>query len=174
METSKGDVIMTPKYYSFQSPIGELTIYFTEDGIISLLFDEEGDKLKQIEKYYGTPIEVDKEDYNYHHEIIKYLEGDLKAFTLPFSFKGTEFQMKVWKELLNIPYGETRTYKEVAEKIGCPKGFRAVGNALNKNPIAIIVPCHRVVGSNGKLVGFAGGLDLKEKLLELERKNRVK
>lgn len=162
---------MTPKYYTFQSPIGELTVYFTEDGIIGLSFQEEGDNLKYIERYYGSPAEVDEKDYDYHHEIIKYLKGELKEFNLPISFKGTEFQEKVWKELLNIPYGETRTYKDLAEKVGCPKGPRAVGGALNKNPIAIIVPCHRVVGSNGKLVGFAGGLDLKGKLLELEKNN---
>jgi O-6-methylguanine DNA methyltransferase len=160
---------MTPKYYQFQSTIGKLTVYFTEQGVIALSFAGEGDNLKYIEKYYGTPVEVDKKDYNYHEEIIKYLEGNLKEFTIPFSFKGTKFQEKVWTELLNIPYGETRTYKELAEKVGCPKGYRAVGGALNKNPIAIIVPCHRVVGSNGKLVGFAGGLDIKFELLSLEK-----
>lgn len=163
---------MNPKYYKFQSPIGELAVYFTDEGVIGLTFQEEGDNLKYIKKYYGTPIEVNKDDYSYHHEILKYFEGKLKKFILPISFKGTEFQVKVWKELLNIPYGETRTYKEIAEKVGCPKGPRAVGNALNKNPIAIIVPCHRVVGSNGNLVGFAGGIELKSRLLELERNNK--
>lgn len=162
---------MNPKYYSFESPIGKLTVYFTENGIIALSFAEEGDNLKYIERYYSTPIEVDKKDYNYHEEIIKYLNGNLKRFTLPIFFKGTPFQESVWKELLNIPYGETRTYKELAENVGCPKGPRAVGGALNKNPIAIIVPCHRVIGSNGKLVGFAGGLDIKSRLLELEKNN---
>lgn len=163
---------MNPKYYTFQSPIGDLTIFFTDEGIIGLSFQEE-DIFDYIEKYYGTPVEVNKDNYNYHHEIIKYLEGDLKEFTLPISLKGSEFQKKVWNELLNIPYGETRTYKEIAEKVNCPKGFRAVGNALNKNPIPIIVPCHRVVGSNGKLVGFAGGIELKNRLLELERNNKI-
>ena len=79
---------------------------------------------------------------------------------------------KVWRELLNIPYGETRTYKEIAEKIGNPKGARAVGMANNKNPIPIIIPCHRVIGKNKKLVGYALGLDMKEFLLNLERKNK--
>jgi len=131
---------MTPKYYSFDSPIGELTLYITEDGIIGLSFQKEGKDLKHIVRYYGYPIEVDEKDYNYHHEIIKFLEGKLKEFTVPFSFKGTEFQEKVWNGLLNIPYGETRTYKELAEYIGCPKGSRAVGGALNKTPVAIIIP----------------------------------
>ncbi len=164
---------MNPKYYSFESPIGKLTVYFTDEGIVSLIFAEEGDNHKYIERYYGTPILVDKKDYNYHEEIIKYLKGELKEFTVPISFKGTSFQESVWRELLNIPYGETLTYKKLAEKVGCPKGPRAVGGALNKNPIAIIVPCHRVVGSNGKLVGFAGGLELKDKLLNLEKDNII-
>lgn len=162
---------MNPKYYSFESPIGKLTVYFTEKGIIALSFAEEGDNHKYIERYYGTPTQVEGNGYNYHEEILKYLKGELKEFTLPISFKGTSFQEGVWRELLNIPYGETRTYKELAEKVGCPKGSRAVGGALNKNPIAIIVPCHRVVGSNGKLVGFAGGLDMKSRLLALEKNN---
>lgn len=162
---------MNPKCYSFESPIGKLTVYFVETDIIALSFAEEGDNFKYIERYYGTPVEVDKVDYNYHEEVIKYLEGKLKDFTMPFSFKGTPFQESVWRELVNIPYGETRTYKELAEKVGCPKGPRAVGGALNKNPIAIIVPCHRVIGTNGKLVGFAGGLDIKDKLLSLEKNN---
>lgn len=84
---------------------------------------------------------------------------------------GTEFQKKVWKELLNIPYGETRSYKDIAIAIGNGKACRAVGNANNKNPIAIIVPCHRVVGSNGSMTGYAGGLDIKEKLLKIEKYN---
>ena len=164
---------MNPKYYSFNSHIGKLTVYFIEEGVIGLSFAEEGDNLKYMKRYYGTPVEVDKNDYNYHDEIIKYLEGSLKEFTIPFLFKGTPFQEKVWKELINIPYGETRTYKEMAEIVGCPKGSRAVGGALNKNPVAIIVPCHRVVGTNGKLVGFAGGIDLKERLLNLEKNNII-
>lgn len=86
--------------------------------------------------------------------------------------KGTEFQKKVWKQLTYIPYGETRTYKEIAVAIGNPKASRAVGMANNKNPITIVVPCHRVVGSNGKMVGYAGGLDMKKKLLDLEKRNR--
>jgi len=172
VENSKGDINMNPKFYSFDSSIGKLTIYFIENEIIALSF-KGGDNLRYIERYYGTPVELESKDYNYHEEIIRYLEGELKEFTIPFSFKGTSFQESVWNELLNIPYGETRTYKELAEKVGCPKGSRAVGGALNKNPIAIIVPCHRVVGSNGKLVGFAGGIELKSKLLKLEKYNII-
>lgn len=103
-------------------------------------------------------------------QIEEYLQGKRKKFSLPIALQGTDFQQKVWQELLNIPYGETRSYKQIAEKIGCPKGYRAVGMANNKNPIAIIVPCHRVIGQNKKLVGYAGGIDIKEKLLKLEEK----
>lgn len=164
---------MEIKYYSFDSYLGKMKIYFTEKAIVALSLPREDESLAYIKKYYGVPIEVDIKDYNYHEEIIKYLEGRLKDFTLPISFKGTEFQEKVWNELLKIPYGETRTYKGIAENIGCAKASRAVGGALNKNPIAIIVPCHRVVGSSGKLVGFAGGLDMKEGLLSLEQGNPI-
>lgn len=103
-------------------------------------------------------------------ELDEFFEGERKAFDLPLAPVGTPFQKKVWKALEEIPYGETRTYKDIAMAVDCPKGFRAVGMANNKNPIAIIVPCHRVVGANGKLVGYAGGLGIKEWLLHLEGK----
>ncbi|MFS8542144.1 MAG: methylated-DNA--[protein]-cysteine S-methyltransferase, partial [Tissierellales bacterium] len=104
----------------------------------------------------------------FHEQIIDYLNGKRKSFFLPLDLRGTDFQIKVWKELIKIPYGETRTYKDVAKNINVPKGYRAVGNALNKNPILIVIPCHRVIGSGGKLTGFRGGLELKAKLLALE------
>ncbi|AWK50694.1 methylated-DNA--[protein]-cysteine methyltransferase [Clostridium beijerinckii] len=102
------------------------------------------------------------------NELNEYLDGNRSSFDLPLDPKGTEFQKKVWNALKEIPYGETRSYGEIAKIIGNEKAARAVGMANNKNPIAIIVPCHRVIGANGKLVGYAGGLDLKEKLLQLE------
>ncbi len=104
-------------------------------------------------------------------ELDDYFLGRLKKFTIPLNPKGTVFQKKVWSALLKIEYGKTQSYKDIAIKIGNSKAVRAVGMANNKNPIAIIIPCHRVVGSNGKLVGYAGGLDLKEKLLNLEFSN---
>jgi len=97
-----------------------------------------------------------------------YFAGKCKSFDLPLSPKGTEFQQKVWKALQEIPYGETRSYGEIARVIGQEKAYRAVGMANNRNPIALFIPCHRVVGSNGKLVGYAGGLDVKKQLLDLE------
>ena len=99
----------------------------------------------------------------------EYLKGERKIFDLPLNPKGTDFQKCVWRALCDIPYGETRTYKQIAEAIGNPKAVRAVGMANNRNPITIIVPCHRVIGANGKLVGYGGGLEMKEFLLRLEK-----
>lgn len=96
-------------------------------------------------------------------------QGKRTTFSLPFKLTGTPFQLAVWKELQNIPYGQTTSYKEIAQKINKPKAYRAVGMANNKNPLPIIIPCHRVIGSNGKLIGYAGGLKLKNYLLELEK-----
>ena len=93
-----------------------------------------------------------------------------RDFTLPLAPEGTPFQQKVWEALRTIPYGETRTYKEIAIQIGHNQSFRALGMANNRNPIVVVVPCHRVIGYDGKLTGYAGGLDVKEQLLELERR----
>ena len=102
-------------------------------------------------------------------QIKEYFEGSRKQFKLPIAMHGTEFQLAVWQALQKIPYGETRSYKEIAASIGRPKAVRAVGMANNRNPISIIVPCPRVIGHNGKLVGYGGGLPLKQYLLDLER-----
>ena len=102
-------------------------------------------------------------------QLKEYFSGIRKSFDLPLEMNGTEFQLKVWNELCNIPYGETRSYKDIAEKIGNPKAVRAVGGANNKNKLMIIVPCHRVIGANGSLTGYAGGIDVKKILLELEQ-----
>ena len=104
-------------------------------------------------------------------ELREYFFEGRREFSVKLNPKGTDFQKRVWEQLKKIPYGETRNYGEIAASIGCPGGARAVGNANNKNPIAIIVPCHRVIGANGKLVGYAGGLNVKEMLLFMERKN---
>jgi O-6-methylguanine DNA methyltransferase len=105
-------------------------------------------------------------------ELEEYFSGNRKKFSVPLNSLGTPFQLKVWEELRNIPYGETRTYSDIAEKIKNPKGQRAVGLANNKNPIGIVVPCHRVIGKNGALVGYAGGIELKERLLNIERSKK--
>lgn len=145
-------------------------VYDTSIGKISIIQDGEyivkigyGDLLKDIE------TKISKLILKTIGEIEEYLNGNRKEFDIPLKLEGTEFQKKVWNELLKIPYGETRSYKDIAIGINNEKGVRAVGMANHNNPIAIIVPCHRVIGKTGKLVGYAGGLDVKSKLLEIEK-----
>lgn len=145
----------------YKFPFGFLKIEYEGDVLISLKkIDETSD--------YGKKTKFTDLVYK---EVMEYLSGKRKAFDFTFELDGTDFQKKVWKELTNIPYGETRSYKEIAVAVGNPKASRAVGMANNKNPISIVVPCHRVIGSDGKLVGYAGGLDMKKALLDLEHRN---
>ncbi|CUP32356.1 methylated-DNA--[protein]-cysteine S-methyltransferase [Clostridium baratii] len=104
-------------------------------------------------------------------QLNKYLKGEIKEFNVPLKVDGTEFMKEVWNGLLKIPYGVTLSYKELGEKIGRPKAARAIGLACNKNPIPIFIPCHRIVGSNGNLTGYLGGLNIKKRLLEIEKNN---
>ena len=146
------------KKYVYNTIIGPIEIV-EEDGYIVRL------DFRIDEKIDTEETSLIKETYK---QIEEYLLGNRKKFIVPIKLKGTEFQKKVWNALLEIPYGETMSYKKIAEKIGNPKACRAVGMANHNNPVAIIVPCHRVIGSNRKLVGYAGGLDVKQKLLEIE------
>ncbi len=107
-----------------------------------------------------------------HAQVSEYFSGKRKHFDVPYKLTGTDFQKKVWQALCDIPYGETRSYKDIAVAVGNAKACRAVGLANNKNPISIIVPCHRVIGASGKLVGYAGGLEMKEFLLTMERERK--
>ena len=153
-------------YHIIESPICPILLAGDEEGIKHVLF------LKGKRKI-DTPADW-IEDKEFFTEAVRQLEayfsGRRKSFSLKLAPEGTEFQKSVWKALCKIPYGETRTYKDIAESIGNPKAYRAVGTANNRNPIAIIVPCHRVIGVNGKLTGYASGLDVKEYLLKLEEK----
>lgn len=122
----------------------------------------------------GRPVPEDAEQETpvlseAKQQLLAYLHGQRRVFDLPLNPVGTEFQRKVWKALSSIPYGETRTYGQIAMEIDRPKAVRAVGQANNRNPIPIFIPCHRVVGADGSLTGYAGGLKLKEHLLTLER-----
>lgn len=146
------------KKYVYNTIIGPIEIVEEDAYIVRLDF-------RIDEKIDTEETSLIKETYK---QIEEYLLGNRKKFIVPIKLKGTEFQKKVWNALLEIPYGETMSYKKIAEKIGNPKACRAVGMANHNNPIAIIVPCHRVIGSNRKLVGYAGGLDIKQKLLEIE------
>lgn len=144
-----------------ETPIGLLKIVEIGGAITEIRLS--GDTLPPNDVLTETPLLLET-----RRQLTEYFAGKRKTFDLPLSPKGTLFQQKVWAALQTIPYGETRSYKQVAELIGNPKACRAVGLANNKNPIILVIPCHRVIGANGKLVGYACGLDVKEKLLTLE------
>lgn len=145
-------------FYDYDTPVGKLYIEAEEDFLTKLSFFELSGKRLE------TP--VIKETYR---QLTEYFEGNRKTFDIPLKLEGTDFQKSVWHALMKIPYGKTATYLEIAETIGNPKASRAVGMANNKNKIPIIIPCHRVIGTNGSLTGYAGGLEIKKKLLELEK-----
>ena len=148
--------------FFYPTILGKISIIDNGSSITDLYFDHE--TIIQNAKINETPL-IKAASV----QIFDYLAGKRKSFTLPLAVEGTNFQQSVWNALQMIPYGETRSYKEIAVKIGNPKACRAVGMANNKNPISIIIPCHRVIGANGKLVGYGGGLEIKAKLLELEK-----
>ncbi len=150
------------------SPVGELKLIADDQGLAAILW--ENDKPNRVRL---GPLTEDKNHpvlLETQRQLNDYFTGKLKKFTLKLHFTGTEFQKKVWNALLTIPFGETRSYGQIAVQIGNPKAVRAVGAANGKNPISIVAPCHRVIGSTGKLTGFAGGLETKACLLDLESK----
>lgn len=146
-------------FYSYQTNLCQIWICEEDRQITRLSFR------KPETDYEEKETKLIKEAIR---QVDEYLEGNRTFFNLPLNPKGTVYQKTVWEALRKVHYGETRTYKQIAEAIGNPKSCRAVGLANNRNPIAIIIPCHRIIGSNGKLVGYAGGLDIKKKLLALE------
>lgn len=149
------------------SPVGELKLVASDNGITAILWENDRPgrvKLDALADATDHPVLVETE-----RQIAEYFAGKRSAFTVPLDFRGTDFQKSVWAALLTIPFGETRSYGEIARQIGRPSASRAVGAANGRNPISIIAPCHRVIGSNGALTGFAGGLAAKELLLALER-----
>ncbi len=158
---------MTAVYYTtYESPVGPLLLVGGSSALRCVSFE----KSKR-----STPPGADwKPDKKPFAEVIRqlqaYFRGELKEFDLPLAMEGTEFQLRVWNALRTIPYGETISYAQLAERVGNPKAVRAVGLANGSNPIPIIVPCHRVIGSDGSLTGFGGGLSTKKMLLELESK----
>lgn len=148
------------------SPVGQLTLVARGDKLAAILWEHEranrvklGDLME--DRFHPTLVETER-------QLREYFAGTRKQFNLELDFAGTEFQKRVWQALLTIPFGETRSYSDIAHQIGNPKAVRAVGAANGKNPISIIAPCHRVIGSNGTLTGFAGGLTAKQTLLQLE------
>ncbi|MCT4596212.1 MAG: methylated-DNA--[protein]-cysteine S-methyltransferase [Anaeromicrobium sp.] len=153
---------MIKKHYGYyESELGTIEIITSDDSVLSITFVEERKEEKEKPEILKQALAQIKE----------YFEGKRKEFNLKIDFVGTDFQKKVWNELLNISYGQTVSYKHIAVKIGNEKAVRAVGTTNGKNKISIVVPCHRVIGSNGKLTGYAGGVHRKEWLINHENKN---
>ncbi|HIW26040.1 MAG TPA: methylated-DNA--[protein]-cysteine S-methyltransferase [Firmicutes bacterium] len=148
------------KIYYYDTYAGKIGIAEEDGAITDIVF-----------KTIDCPVEETELIRETKRQLDEYFAGKRKDFDVPTRLNGTEFQKRVWLALRDIPYGKTASYKDIAAAVGCPKGYRAVGMANNRNPISIIYPCHRVVGSDGSLTGYGGGLDVKAKLLELERRN---
>lgn len=144
-------------FWSYEFPICTIFIQCSENALTKISFSPVDGEKKETDLIKEVKNQLDE-----------YFAGERKEFSLPLFLDGTEFQKKVWNALLNIPYGKTASYLDIARAAGNEKASRAVGMANNKNKIAIVIPCHRVIGSNGSLTGYAGGLDVKSKLLELE------
>ena len=149
---------MQIEYYYYNSPIGILEIGLKNNVVLGLKVVESCDNISEATGYFAEVIK----------QLDEYFAAKRTKFELNISPRGTEFQKKVWAELLKIPYGKTKSYQEIAEAIGNTNAQRAVGSACNKNPILLIIPCHRVVSKSGKLTGFACGIDRKEQLIKLE------
>jgi O-6-methylguanine DNA methyltransferase len=165
----------------FLSSIGSLFLAASHKGMVALEFDARRPGQKSVRP---NPRNLGREHENenrkvefqespdamrpYQEQLKEYFSGARREFSLPLDLRGTDFQLTCWRALLAIPYGETRTYADIARAIGKPHAFRAVGMANNRNPVAIVVPCHRVIASDGSLCGYGGGLDVKRRLLELE------
>ncbi|MEG0131948.1 MAG: methylated-DNA--[protein]-cysteine S-methyltransferase [Acinetobacter sp.] len=154
-------------YMYMDSPVGALKLVAHDHALVAVMWDNENHKRVRLAEL------VENQQHPMLHQVKQQLEqyfaGERQQFDLPLDFQGTAFQQQVWQALLEIPYGETRSYKQIAVQLGNEKAVRAVGAANGRNPISIIAPCHRVIGSGGALVGFAGGLDKKQILLSLEQ-----
>lgn len=147
----------------YNSPVGALRLTANDSKLTEVKYLSSKPTVKQLEDIKENAVLTETTT-----QLDEYFAGTLKTFGLPLHMEGTDFQIKVWQELTKIPYGETVTYQQLAVMCDSPKAARAVGNACNNNPIPIIVPCHRVIGADGKLAGYAGGLDKKDQLLGFE------
>ena len=157
---------MTLHRKTIASPVGELTLAASDDGLVAILWEDDAPDRVRLGTLADTPdhpvlVQAAR-------ELGDYFARRRERFSVPLDMRGTDFQTSVWRALLTIPFGETRSYADIAAQIGRPSATRAVGAANGRNPISIIAPCHRVIGSNGSLTGFAGGLKAKEYLLGLE------
>lgn len=163
-------------YSSFSSPfLKKVFVASTSKGLCMIDFlTSEKSFLKELKQLFsGDIVKDDRKNRKVLFQLKNYLKGRLKRFDCPLDLRGTPFQKKVWSALAKIPYGKTRSYQEIAKSIGHPKAFRAVGNANGSNPIPIILPCHRVIESNGGLGGFGHGIRVKQLLLDFERAHKI-
>jgi methylated-DNA-[protein]-cysteine S-methyltransferase len=166
MSRSKEKTRTAYVYKTMDSPVGVLTLVGGADGLAAILWENDDPKRVRLNIAWedrSFPVLVKTQ-----RQLEEYFAGKRKTFTVPLDFSGTDFQKKVWQALLTIPFGETRSYGEIARQVGNPKSMRAVGAANGRNPISIIAPCHRVIGAGGALTGFAGGMKAKAFLLEHE------
>jgi methylated-DNA-[protein]-cysteine S-methyltransferase len=157
--------VQTVHFSRIDSPVGPLLLAATDDGLRYLMFDRGPLPRPRPDEVW---IESSAALRVYEEQLHAYFRGELRAFTCKLDLKGTFFQKKCWSALQQIPYGTTCSYRELAKQVGSPRAFRAVGQANHNNPVAIIVPCHRVIGTNGSLTGYGGGMEVKEKLLRME------
>lgn len=155
-------------YWRMTSPVGPLIVGVSERGLYCIEFDRPGSQLYRRGKRGQAWSESQSRTSHYVKELREYFSGGRKTFDLPLDLHGTDFQKRCWLALMKIPYGKTKSYAEIARAVGRPRAFRAVGQANHNNPMAIVVPCHRVITSDGKLGGYGGGLDKKLALLKLE------
>lgn len=166
---------------TFKSPIGPLFLAASTPGLVALEFDARlpgQQTIRPNPRNLQSEAKIAREALRfeeaseamrvYVQQLQEYFAGERREFSFPLDLRGTDFQLACWRALLAIPYGETRSYGDIARAVGKPQGFRAVGMANNRNPLAIVVPCHRVIASDGTLCGYGGGLEVKRKLLELE------
>jgi methylated-DNA-[protein]-cysteine S-methyltransferase len=158
---------MSLAYKTFESPVGQLKLVASDKGLVAILWENDSPRrvrLSDLVRNDQHPVLLRTEQ-----QLTEYFAGKRQTFSVPLDMRGTPFQKNVWEALLAIPFGETRSYGQLAKQLGNPNATRAVGAANGRNPLSIIVPCHRVIGSSGKLTGFAGGLDTKAHLLTLEK-----
>ncbi len=153
------------------SPVGGLRLVASDEGLAAILWDNDRPVPVHLADLVENPVHPTL--LSAEKELNEYFSRQRKTFSVALDMRGTHFQKQVWEALLAIPYGETRSYSQIANQVGNPKATRAVGAANGQNPIPIIVPCHRVIGANGKLTGFGGGLEMKDQLLALEGSGRT-
>jgi methylated-DNA-[protein]-cysteine S-methyltransferase len=166
---TRKDKMMSLAYKVIESPVGKLKLVASDKGLVAILWENDSPRRVRLSELVADeqhPVIVETE-----RQLGEYFAGKRKSFSVTLDMRGTRFQKDVWEALLAIPFGETRNYGQLAKQLGNPRATRAVGAANGRNPVSIIVPCHRVIGSSGMLTGFAGGLETKSHLLSLEEKD---